>query len=206
MQHLLSLIYKAIRKVYSLLKEKKDTFFCKILFFLNNVNYTDVLSRGLPKVMVARGGFFSIGKNFRINNTIDSNPIGCAQPCIFFVNNSAKLIIGDNVGLSQSAIVCHTSITIGDNVRMGGGVAVYDTDFHSLNQSDRSNITDDFANKKMASVIIKNNVFIGANSTILKGVTIGENSIIGACSLISKSIPSNEIWGGNPAKKIKNIE
>ena len=47
--------------------------------------------------------------------------------------------------------------------------------------------------------------FIGAHSTILKVVTIGENSIIGAGSVISKSIPANEIWAGNPVKFIKNI-
>jgi len=54
-------------------------------------------------------------------------------------------------------------------------------------------------------VSIGDQVFIGAHTTILKGVTIGENSIIGACSLVVNDIPSNEIWGGNPAKYLGKI-
>ena len=53
---------------------------------------------------------------------------------------------------------------------------------------------------------IKDNAFIGSHSTILKGVTIGENAVIGACSLVSKDIPANEIWAGNPIKFIKKID
>ena len=60
--------------------------------------------------------------------------------------------------------------------------------------------------KKKSPVIINNNVFIGAHSIILKGVTIGENSIIGACSLVTNDIPANEIWGGNPARRIKTLK
>jgi acetyltransferase-like isoleucine patch superfamily enzyme len=59
---------------------------------------------------------------------------------------------------------------------------------------------------KKRPVVINDNVFIGAHSTILKGVTIGKNSVIGACSVITKDIPDNEIWAGNPAKFIKSIE
>ena len=54
-------------------------------------------------------------------------------------------------------------------------------------------------------VIIENSVFIGAQSIILKGVTIGKNSIIGAGSVVTKNVPANQIWAGNPARFIKNI-
>ncbi len=125
---------------------------------------------------------------------------------MFFVNKSAHLIIGNNVSLSQTALVCHGQIVIGDNVKMGGGVCVYDTDFHTLNSKLRMDNKLDFSNKKISPVNIEKNVFIGAHSIILKGVTIGENSIIGAGSIITKDVPSNEIWGGNPAKKIKELD
>ena len=59
--------------------------------------------------------------------------------------------------------------------------------------------------KKCAPVVIEDNVFIGARCIILKGVTIGENSVVGAGSVVTKSIPANEIWAGNPAKFIRKI-
>lgn len=64
---------------------------------------------------------------------------------------------------------------------------------------------DDQKCKNNAPVVIEDNVFIGARSIILKGVTIGENSIVGAGSVVTRSIPSNQIWGGNPAKFIRNL-
>jgi acetyltransferase-like isoleucine patch superfamily enzyme len=141
-----------------------------------------------------------------MNNGLKGNPIGRPQPCLFFVDKEAELIIGKNVGISSTALVAHKSITIGDNVMIGGGVCIYDTDFHSINPSIRSNPLLDrkFENKK--PIKICDNVFIGAHSTILKGVTIGENSVIGACSVVTKSIPPNEIWAGNPARFINKLE
>jgi len=55
-------------------------------------------------------------------------------------------------------------------------------------------------------VIIEDNVFIGSHCTILKGVTIVQNSVIGVCSLVSKNIPKNQVWAGNPIRFIKELE
>ena len=60
-------------------------------------------------------------------------------------------------------------------------------------------------NAKWGKVSIGNNVFIGVHTIILKGVRVGDNSIIGACSVVKKDIPTNEIWGGNPAKYLLKI-
>lgn len=54
-------------------------------------------------------------------------------------------------------------------------------------------------------MVIEENAFIGAHSILLKGVRIGRNSIIGAGSVVTKSVPPNQIWGGNPAKYIRDI-
>ncbi|WP_212635306.1 acyltransferase [Pseudozobellia thermophila] len=54
-------------------------------------------------------------------------------------------------------------------------------------------------------MVIKDRAFIGAYSIILKGVTIGENAIVGAGSVVTKSVPDNQIWAGNPAKFIRSI-
>ena len=195
---------RALSKGFNIIYNFYCRFFVLIYFFKNKVKFSDFRTSGIPFVMVARSGKMSIGKNFAMNNGISGNPIGCHDPCTFFVDREAELCIGDNVGISQSALVCHQSIFIGDYVKIGGGVKIYDTDFHSLNPYIRGSL-EDMEKKKKAPVIIKNNAFIGAFSIILKGVTIGENAVIGAGSVVTKDIPANEVWGGNPAKFIKKI-
>jgi len=156
--------------------------------------------------MVARGAYCKFGNNLRINNKSKGNPIGRPQACTFFVDKGASLIIGNNVGMSSVAIISHKSIIIGDHVKIGGGVCIYDTDFHSLNPQNRSDNMLDKMDTLKKEVIIRKNAFIGAHSTILKGVEIGENAIVGACSVVTKNIPKNEIWAGNPARFIKEIK
>lgn len=78
-------------------------------------------------------------------------------------------------------------VTIEDHVQIGGCVKIY-----SVNT----------INGTRGKVVIKRNAKIGANSVILPGVEIGENSLIGALSLVNRSIPPNEVWGGAPAKPI----
>lgn len=181
-----------------------NNLYTKYIFTGNNVVCKSFHTNGIPFVMVARGGKFSIGENFAMNNGIKGNPIGCYERCTFFVDRGAVLTIGDNVGMSQAALVCHKSITIGDNVKIGGGVCIYDTDFHSLDPVIRRS-SEDLKNRAEKPVVIGNDVFIGAKSIILKGVTIGENSVIGAGSVVTKSVPANQIWAGNPAKFIRCI-
>jgi acetyltransferase-like isoleucine patch superfamily enzyme len=80
---------------------------------------------------------------------------------------------------------------------------IWDTDFHPLDYLARRK--HDTSMIKTRPVVIGNDVFIGANSIILKGTTIGDRAIIGAGSVVSGNIPADQIWGGNPAKFIKNI-
>lgn len=198
------IIYKSLRKIGLAIKAPFDYIWTIILLKGNNVQCKSFDTCGIPYIMVARGGTFSIDDNFSMNNGIIGNPIGCYDKCTFFVDRGAKLRIGKSVGISQTAIICHQNITIDDYVKIGGGVKIYDTDFHSLDPVIRRSIKD-LENKTKADVHIKSNAFIGANSIILKGVIIGENSIIGAGSVVTKSVPDNQIWGGNPAKFIREI-
>lgn len=202
MQYLIVFLYKGLRRLkYSILSPFQHLI-TSLLFYCNNIKTGSFRTTGVPFISVARGGRCSIGNNFKMNNTIAANPIGRIQKCSFFVDKNGILKIGDTVAISYTAIYCSHQITIQDNVMIGGGTCIYDTDFHPLTAADRLNDNDE----KTASgpVTIENNVFIGANCTILKGVTIGNNSIVGACSVVTKSIPPNEIWAGNPAKFIKS--
>ena len=80
-----------------------------------------------------------------------------------------------------------------------------DSDSHSLNYIDRRDYKLDKKNKKSSEIVIEDDVLIGTRSIILKGVTIGARSIIGAGSIVTQSIPSDSIAGGNPCKVIRKI-
>lgn len=201
---MITLLYKVLRRFWYILIGIIHRMITYIKLISNDVKFKNWKTTGLPYIMVARGGKCTIGHNFSMHNGINGNPIGCYERCTFFVDKNAVLTIGNNVGISQSALICHKSITIGNNVKIGGGVCIYDTDFHSLNPSIRCS-ADDLKYRVDKPVQINDNVFIGAKSIILKGVTIGENSIIGAGSVVTKFIPANQIWAGNPAKFIRNI-
>jgi acetyltransferase-like isoleucine patch superfamily enzyme len=171
----------------------------------NGVEFSSYSSNGIPMVDVEMGGKMSLGKNFRMNNGKYFNKIGRQQPSMFIVTKQASLSIGDNVGLSATTFFCTLKITVGNHVKIGGNCVFYDTDFHSLNYLERRDDKVDSAKRRSAPVVVEDDVFIGAHSTILKGVTIGKGSIIGAGSVVSKSIPPNEIWGGNPVAFIKSL-
>lgn len=204
MQTLFVYLAKGLKLIKSTILKPIDQVLTFFILYSNGITFSSFKSNGLPKVNVALGGKCTIGKNFRMNNREMSNPIGRFNRCSIIVGKKGKLIIGNNVGMSSTAIVCHHQIEIGDNVNIGGNVVIYDTDFHSLNATDRLNRTTDIANTNTKTVKIGNSAFIGAHTTILKGVKIGNNSIVGACSLVTKDIPDNEIWAGNPIQKIAN--
>lgn len=142
-----------------------------------------------------------VGNNVTINSCLKSNPIGGNERTILFAKGDGKITIGDNCGISNSAVFATKSITICDNVLIGGNVKIYDTDFHWVDYNRR--ITENSG--KSAEIVIKEGAFIGAHSIILKGVTIGEHSVIGAGSVVTKDIPADELWAGNPAKFVRKL-
>lgn len=198
--YFLILVYRKI-KTFVLTPVWKIT--TVISFRAFGVEHFDFQTYGVPYIRV-KNGKMSVGKAFKINNDYAGNIIGRQQKCIFVVRNGI-LVIGENVGMSSTAIVCHKKIEIGNNVRIGGNTVIYDTDFHSLNCNERINIPEIKKNIQTKQISIGNNVFIGGHSTILKGTTIGDNSIIGAGSVVTGYIPQNEIWAGNPVKFIQKI-
>ena len=202
---IIRLAYRALRKVRFLILRQFFTPLTKFLFYINGIKYGNNLKiLGFLKIDITKRGFVRVGDNLSINSGHNYNVIGRQQKTIIVVDG--KLTIGSNVGMSSTAIVCKHKISIGNHVKLGGGVCIYDTDFHSLDPKIRRDSNLDKLNAKSAAIVLEDNVFVGAHSTILKGVTVGENSIIGACSLVSRSIPANQIWGGNPARFIREVQ
>lgn len=144
----------------------------------------------------------TIGKGFSFFNGFYLNPLNVNQIGGIATEQGSVITIGDNVGISSSLIWSHNSITIGNRVTIGAGCLIMDSDAHSLNYLDRGT-PKDMINKESRPIVIEEDVFIGARSILLKGVTIGARSIIGAGSVVTKSIPADCKAAGNPARVIK---
>lgn len=125
-----------------------------------------------------------------------------------FAVSCSKISIGNRVVIRPGSMLfgeahnLETSITIEDNVMMGSGIHIY-VHNHRFDRTDIPLIDQGFYDAK--PVVLKSGCWIGANVIILPGVTVGENSVIGAGSVVSRSIPAGVVAVGNPAKVIKRI-
>jgi acetyltransferase-like isoleucine patch superfamily enzyme len=146
-----------------------------------------------------------IGNNFALTSGNMVNPLGRNIKSAIRIDNGAFITIGNNVGMSCVVLWAKNQITIGNNVKIGADVMIMDSDMHSLNYIERRDFRTDALNAKTLPISIGDDVFIGTRSIISKGCSIGDRSIIAAGSIVAKSVPNDEIWGGNPAKFIKKI-
>lgn len=126
---------------------------------------------------------------------------------------TAKIAIGNRCYIGASHLVAAESITIEDDVIVSWGVTVVDHNSHALDWADRSNdVTDwqrgakDWSKVVSRPVVLKQRCWIGFNVAILKGVTIGEGAIVGACSVVTKDVPPYTVVAGNPARVIKEVK
>lgn len=146
-------------------------------------------------------GLFVFGKGLIINSEGIDSSLGSH----IVVRPGAKLLIGDNTGMSQVAINCREQIKIGSNVKIGAGVLIIDSNFHSIDWIARRDWLTDKQGTKNAPVDIEDDVFIGTRTIVSKGVKIGARSIIAAGSVVVSDIPCDCIAGGNPCKVIKSL-
>lgn len=195
-------ILKLIKIIINSFKAIYNKIANKFIFYRENVLTAKYKINGVIKIY--NQGSILIGQNFKGNSGLNFNPIGGDTILQFICHKNAKLTIGNNCGISNSTIVCFDKISIGDNVLIGGNCKIWDTNFHSTNFEYRTSHSDN--DIKTSPIEINDFAFIGAGTIILKGVIIGEKSIIAAGSVVTKSVPSCEIWGGSPAKFIKKID
>lgn len=157
----------------------------------------------MGKVSVIGEGSITIGDDFYMSNGDHINPISSNLQGTFFTDNPmAKIKIGNNVGMSSTRMWISNGLTIGNNVKIGACVLLMDTDSHPIDYKVRRVSNE---RVKSAPIVIEDDVWIGAHSIVLKGVTIGARSIIGAGSVVTKSIPADCIAAGNPCKVIRNL-
>ena len=142
--------------------------------------------------------------------------VSCYAGCSFAVGENGQCCIGDFTLLNGALIMAEGKIDIGSHCLVSWNVGVADSDFHPLEPAQRlidaQALAPYFKNRpprpklKTAPVKIADNVWIGMNATILKGVTIGENSVVAAGSVVTKSVPPNTVVAGNPAAVVKQFE
>lgn len=147
-------------------------------------------------------GLIKIGKNCEIFGTLYSMGTG-------------KITIGDYSEVRENSFIGSVEdVSIGNYVIISNNVKIYDNNNHPIDPAVRKNMCINgfygdswrWTHSDHSPVIIKDNVWIGEKVTILKGVTIGEGSIIGCNSVVTKDVPPYSIAAGNPAKVVKFIE
>ncbi|WP_297685110.1 acyltransferase [Sulfurimonas sp.] len=144
----------------------------------------------------------NIGKNSFIRGIID------------FSKNDSEVIFGDNSSINNSLISVASGVSIGNNVLISYGCAIVDHDSHSIDYKLRKDdvlnaingTPPNWENVNIKKITIEDDVWIGMNVIILKGIHIGEGSVVAAGSVVTKDVPNNTLVGGNPAKIIKHLK
>jgi acetyltransferase-like isoleucine patch superfamily enzyme len=142
--------------------------------------------------------------------------VSCYAGCSFSVGENGHCAIGDFTLLNGALIMTEEKIDIGSYCLVSWNVGIADSDFHPLEPAQRlidaQALAPYFKNRpsrpklKTAPVKIGDKVWIGMNAVILKGVTIGENSVVAAGSVVTKSVPPNTVAAGNPAVVVKEFQ
>lgn len=152
---------------------------------------------------VANAGTIVIGAQVKLVSSHALNAVGGGRPLCLHTAQSGKLILEDCVQVSNTTIFAANEIAIRHHTLIGGGCAIYDTDFHELLPEDRHPRR---RNVRTAPVSIGPHAFLGGHSIILKGITVGEGAVVGAGSVVTKDVPAFEVWAGNPARFIRKLE
>ncbi|MDZ4817250.1 MAG: acyltransferase [Verrucomicrobiota bacterium] len=141
--------------------------------------------------------------------------VSCYAGCSFAIGKNGTVQVGDYTLLNGALLMAEENITIGKHCLISWSVAICDSDFHPIDPALRRLDTmalNPYAPKLdrppigTKPVVIGDNVWVGFNAVILKGVSIGENSVIAAGTVVTKDVPANVIFAGNPGKIVREIE
>lgn len=163
----------------------------------------------LPILKVPANSKVFIGKKVVLNSDAKNSNTALTFNCTLVCGLTGIIEIGDNTMLNGVSITAYEKVVIGKNCQIASCTFIADTDFHPVDPAIRKKEVNGYkidhseVNKK--AVTIGNNVWIGWGCTILKGVTIGDNSIIAAGSVVVTDVPPNVLYAGNPAELKKSL-
>ena len=158
---------------------------------------------GMPIVQRHRSSEIILGNGLSIRSWPRTNPLVPHHPVVFATRKPGAVIrVGDNCGFSGTTFVADERIELGNRVQIGSNASLVDTDFHPLTPKERAR---DFNAGAAAPIEVNDKVFIGMDSLILKGVTIGQGSVVGAGSVVSQDVPPRTVVAGNPAEVVHEL-
>jgi acetyltransferase-like isoleucine patch superfamily enzyme len=160
--------------------------------------------RGPIRLHCHRTGSIRVGDHCRILSGFAGNPVGGVARMAIWVGPGGRLQLGNRVGLSNSTIVCMRAVSIEDEVLLGGGSQVFDTDFHPLDAEERTRSP--HPRPRTAPVTIGRRAFVGGHSILLKGSVVGEGAVLGAGSVLRSRVPDGQVWAGNPARFLRRLD
>lgn len=183
----------------------------KAIFFLNLIaKYRLKKNPGVKISPSAKVDYYKIRLGANCQLAIGNGSI--IQGPIITDRDGAVITVGDHTFIGSSNIISAERVEIGDDVLIAWGCWIVDHNSHSISWEMRQNdVRDwyvgkkDWSNVVRKAIKINNKAWIGFNSTILKGVTIGEGAIVGAGSVVTKDVPPYTIVAGNPARIIREI-
>jgi acetyltransferase-like isoleucine patch superfamily enzyme len=159
---------------------------------------------GLPIIQKHRGSRIRIGDGLQLRSTVRSAPFGPYHPVMLCTLRADAVIeIGTEFGMNGGSICAMQQVKIGNHVAVGSNSTIVDTEFHPSDPRQRALAP----NEGLSSpVVIEDNVFVGANCTILRGVTIGAGSVIGTGSVVTQNVVPGAVVFGNPARVVGRVK
>jgi len=159
---------------------------------------------GIPIIQKYRGSVMRFGPGIELRSSVRSNPLGATHATILCTwQPNAVLEIGEKFSMTGGSIVATERITIGNRVTVGANTTIIDTDFHPIDPEQRKSNPQEADTKP---VCIEDDAFIGMNCLILKGVTIGRGSVVGAGSVVTSDVSAGTMVAGNPARFVRNLK
>jgi acetyltransferase-like isoleucine patch superfamily enzyme len=176
----------------------------RLIFIIHGIDWNSNWKfYGLPIIQKHRHSLMQFGPGLSLRSSVASNPLGPNHPVILCTWKAGAILeIGDNFAMTGGSICVAEKVSIGNNVAVGANSTIADTDFHPL-QPELRHL--DPQKASTAPINIEDDVFIGMNCLILKGVTIGCGSVIGAGSVVTHDVPPHVVVAGNPASVLKEI-
>jgi acetyltransferase-like isoleucine patch superfamily enzyme len=193
-----------IQRALLLLSSLFLTMYYRILMKAIGVEGRRIKFQGRISIYAYPGSSLYLGSNSEIrSNNSGWGGMRCGKTIFQLFTANSIIKFGDNVQINGTEFYCRsTSITVGNEVMFAPGCLIMDTDFHAADSAGHMKSSGLSRDK---AVFIGDNVWIGVNSTVMKGAVINNNVVVGSNSLVNKELESGWIYAGIPCKKVKKL-